>query len=356
MAYTRRSPLTREIIDKLALVAESGPFAEETADSRIGLQSGLLGGGNVTRKWRVYCESPGDNPITVMEGLSAQNGGVRVGTTFPTTGGWGDGSFVLLHFTIIDHWVGTTVWTLLGTYVPSYIAALQSAEQWSFRIRSSLESERVFVDMDGKGIGTPKYVDISTPGIPTPAVIFSARNLDGKVRLLQLVDGSASPDNPTLPRYMSGADIPLRTSTLVLSKTIPSFLPYLVAVQNCVNLKKNINSDAFSTNTTSGMIAWINPAPASGEGTVLFSDIDIDEIPNPAGGRIPSCRITMTFKINPDGWKETKYHTYKFDDGTEAPITYGSGPLAGQQVKETFRVNGETNLSDLVNAFEAGGV
>ena len=353
MAYIRRSPLTREIIDKLALVAESGPFAEETADSRIGIQSGLLGGGNVTRKWRVYCESPGDNPITVMEGLSAQNGGERVGTTFPTTGGWGDGSFVLLHFTIIDHWVGTTVWTLLGTYVPSYVTALQFGEQWSFKIRSSLESERVFVDMDGKGIGTPVYVK-KQPN--ANAVPFTALNPTGVSQTIYLADGSAEATNPLLARYMSGADIPLRTSTLVLSKTIPSFLPYLEAVQNCVNLKKNVNNDAFSTNTTSGMIAWINPAPAPGEGTVLFSDIDVDEIPNPAGGPIPSCRITMTFKINPDGWKETKYHTFKFDDGTEAPITYASGPLAGQQVKETFRVNGETNLSDLVNAFETGSV
>jgi hypothetical protein len=325
-----------------------GAYAEEIAMSRIGLQSGMLGAQNVTRTWRVYCNASTDNPIAVMEGLPSRYGGVQVGARFPTTGGWGDGTFVLQYFTIVDHWMGTRVWTIQGNYVPSYVGQLLTPA-WSFRIQSSLQTHKVYADLNEKGIGAPKYNAINptteTP-IATATNAFAKKSADATI-YLALAGGGSDPFAENLPRYLVGADVPLRTSTVTFWKTIPSYLQKAAAIHAALNAKRNINSDAVQVLTTSssGKITFVNDS--DGIGKMLMRDIVLDPIENSASGGVPSFRVTIAMEYNPDGWQHHLTHTYKFDDGVEAPIRDGGGGF----VSEEFKINGETSLSAIMGAF-----
>ena len=318
-----------------------GAYAEEIAMTRIGLQSGMLGAQNVTRTWRVYCNNTTDNPIAVMEGLSSRYGGVQIGTRFPTTGGWGDGSYVLQYFTIVDHWIGSRVWTLQGNYVPSYVTSLPSLA-WNFRIQSSLQTHKVYTDRNGKGIGAPKYVPIAS-GLGD----FHATNINPRIGTLDLVLAGGETDYTSnlLPRYLVGADVPMRTSTVTFWKTIPSYLQKAAAIHAAMNAKRNINSDAVQilTTSSSGKITFVNNS--DGIGKMLMRDVVLDPIENAGVGGFPSFRVTITMEYNPDGWQHHLTHTYKFDDGVEAPIIDGGGDF----VSEEFIINGETSLTAIMD-------
>jgi hypothetical protein len=325
-----------------------GAYAEEIAMSRIGLQSGMLGAQNVTRTWRVYCNNTTDNPIAVMEGLASRYGGVQVGSVFPNTGGWGNSSYVLQYFTILDHWIGTRVWTLQGNYVPSYVTSLPSTA-WNFRIQSSLQTQKVYADLNKKGIGAPRYnptTSIDPLRVATVANAFAKKPADATV-YLALAGGGSDVFSKTLPRYLVGADVPLRTSIVTFSKTIGGFAFYLPAVQAALNAKRNINSDAVRVLTTSASseITFVNDT--DGIGKMLMRDVVLDPIENASTGGVPAFRVTITLEYNPDGWQHHLTHTYKFDDGIEAPIQ----PLGGGFASEEFIINGATSLSGILGAF-----
>ncbi len=333
-------------------------YAEETGDSRIGLQTGMLGAGNVTRTFRVYNPSsaPGQNPVYTLENLSSALGGVRAGEIFPMSDKWGDGSYVVQFFTIVDHWPCTRVWIVRAHYVPSYLAGFPMS-LWTPIIRSGLESERILVDLDGKGIGAPKYRPVSSGGS------HKAVSPDHpEVGLVQ-----AFTDLQSAPRYMVGADRPKRTSTLTITKIVETWR--LSALASVVQSKKWVNTDDFVVNTVWGPIKYADAPPPGdendpstwGRGIVLFDDFTLEPTPRdnstvqlppqPIGpGTItggPAARLTMTFKIDPDGWQHSLRHMYKWDDGTESPIQ----DTNGQYIDERFRRVGETSLTALVGAF-----
>lgn len=331
-------------VDRPIPIGFQGAYAEEIAESRIGLQTGMLGAQNVTRIWRVYTTLKTDNPVATMETLSAKLGGVKVGSVFPKSGGWGDGSFVLQYFTILDHWMGTRVWTIQGNYVPSYIASLPTT-LWSFNIQSSLETQKVFTDRNGKGIGAPRYIAVN-PTTVTPD--FTATSLDPRnpTVYLALAGGGTDPTVLNLPRFMVGADAPKRSSAISFTKTIDSFLHRYQAVQSALNAKRNINNDDVIVATTSGSISFVSGD--NGLGTMLLQDVILAEIPNPGGGITPSFRVTINLKYDPDRWQHHLTHTHKFDDGTEAPIIQVA---TGELVDEEFIINGETSISGILGAF-----
>jgi hypothetical protein len=366
--------LTRVPVSETRPPGDTGPWAEETSDSRIGIQSGLDGAKNVTRTMRVFTANPGDNPIQTIESLPPTRGGFTTLSRFPTAGGWGDGSYVCYNFAILDHWQGTNVWILQANYVPSYVAAIPT-EKWTFRMQSSLESETVFADLDGKETGVPNYqpympLDL---GPPAPATKFYATSLNPAYpqALLQLADGSADPTAKSLPRHVVGVDRPRRTSVFSITKTLPEFLSHLPAVSWAANNEKAVNNDSFFINTTAGVIPWVYVSRISplggtpvGFGTVLFQDMTLEPIINEAGGAVPSYRITLTFKYDPGfyvtiggrrrwfpPYQYHRAHLKKWDDGSESPIIYAEGALAGQPVWESWRMVDSVNMSDLVGRF-----
>jgi hypothetical protein len=348
----------------------AGAYAEEVSESRIGLQTGMLGAQNATRTWRVYTASPGDNPIITMENLPSAHGGVSIGSTFPTTSGWGDGSFVLQYFTILDHWPGTPVWILQGTYVPSYLASLPNSLMWTFRISSSLEAKRLFVEIPwadddgnlvvGRGIGAPRYVPrpellhetINTIppkriSVTNPAARFTAISLDPKygTATVQLPDGSDNPRNPTLPRFMVGADVPTPSSVLTLTKKISKW--DMNAVIGALNSVGKINADEFSVLTSSGQIVFANRPDNPYLGQMLFQDLQLDPIVNDEGGGEPAFQVTLTFGFSKTGWQHSIQHTHKWDDSTESQIRDDGGNV----INETFHIVDPTFLSSVVSAF-----
>lgn len=332
----------------------TGAYAEETAESRIGLASGIYGAQNVTRTWRVYTALPTDNPIWTIGRLSSAYGGETVGTPFPTDGEWGDGSYVLLFFTILDHWTGTNVWTIQGHYGPSYLTTFQS-QAWNFSLRGTLETERVFtalptrdennIEHPGKAIGAPRY-----EAIPGPTGSFGASAPDGKQVALRLASGT-DPTLWSLPRYATGADRPKRLSNLTLWKTIPGW--NFAAVSAAMNAQRLLNSDTFSTLTTSGRVTWVDLS-ANGLRKMMFTDIAVDPVPTDQSGLPqrdpgPAFRVTLNFKFNPDGWDYVLRHMHKFEDGGyEAPIFLQG---ATDPIDETFILQGDTSLSGIVDAF-----
>lgn len=368
------SPVTSEILAGVSRQRITGPFAEETADSRVGLSVSLQGADRVTRKWRVYCSSPVHNPLTVIQSLGIDNGGVRLGDDFPPEYGWGDRSFKLFSLSISEHWPGTGAWVLLGTYVPGSVYTLPT-DQWSFTIRSSLEQEKVYqtppflVDptdpsslIPSKGIGSPLYVESNAFTVGgSPTSLFESSDIEGNRKFYRLAGSlSENPFTPGLPRYRVGADAAKRTSVLTLTKTISHWSGYEGAVRSAVNLKKTINSDAFivQTNAQQEPIEFVSPAPDFGRGTVLFDDFNVTPISNPTGGLFPSFRVTFSFKINPDGWQLKLQHVARIG-GVQYPIRYTRDgftsfgrPFKAQDiVEEEFLMNLPTSLSAIVGAF-----
>lgn len=328
-----------------------GAYAEEIAMSRIGLQSGMLGAQNVTRTWRVYCNTTTDNPIAVMEGLSTRYGGVRVGSTFPTTGGWGDGTYVLQYFTIIDHWIGSRVWTIQGNYTPGYASVSSAA--WSFRIQSSLQTHKVYADLNKKGIGAPKYVAVKStdPYIATATNAFASKP-ENKTVYLALAGGGSEAFDASLPRYLVGADVPMRTSAVTFWKTIPNYWQKAAAIHSALNAKRNINSDAVWVLTTSSLAKIQFANDSDGIGKMLMRDVVLDPVENASTGGVPAFRVMITMDYNPDGWQHHLTHTYKFKDGDaeglEAPIQASSGGF----VSEEFVINGATSFTGIMDAFK----
>ena len=347
------TPVTSEIIPAVPHPIPGGlkgAYAEETAESRIGLQSGMLGAQNVTRQWRVYTAKNSDNPIVTMEGLSSRYGGVVVGSPFPTTGGWGDGSFILSYFTIVDHGVGTRVWTLQGNYVPSYLTGLPGVG-WSFAIQSSIETKKIYQtierDVDGnpigKGIGLPLYSLWSLVGSPPPVAFKVTSPLLGELDVF-LPGGGTDPTDNKIPRFATGVDAPARVSTVIFSKTIRSFQTALPAIHAVLNAKRFVNSDDIVVRTTSGEISFFTNTP----GKVLLAGVEIQEAQNQEQGLTPYFRVTIGLKYNPDGWQHKLVHAKKLDDGTLAPIRSVS---TGKFIEETFQITGETSISGLLGAF-----
>lgn len=343
MAQTTRPPAPRR----------RPPYAEEVAESRIGLTTGIYGAQNVTRTWRVYCSSATANPVQTILNLSSKDGGVKIGELFPKSGGWGDGTYVLLYFTIIDHWIGTSVWVLQGHYGPSYLTGFAST-LWEFNIRGSLQAERVFTTlsyMDGnqpvasKNIGPPRYKQVTSG----TAGAFTAQHPERGTVYLAIADGGNDPTAAKLPRFTKGADAPARVSTINLWKTIPTWR--YAAVSSAMNNKRYVNSDSVIVQTTSGTITWVNAN--DGRGTLLMDDISVDPISpsqqpgQPLAGDGPAFRVGITLKFDPDGWQHYERHMYRWDDGTESQIVNSEGNF----INEEFRVVGETSFTALLGAF-----
>lgn len=329
------------------------PYAEETADSRIGLQTGLLGATNVTRTWRVYCSSSTVNPVQTITNLSSKHGGVKTGEAFPKSGGWGDGTYVLLYFTIVDHWIGTNVWILQGHYVPSYFAGY-ATQLWEFNIRGSLQSERVYTTFasegnPSKGIGIPRYEPIGDVSPSDGRAVFTATVPGRPIERLVLPPGFSDPTAATLPRFMDGADAPKRISTVSLWTIIPTWRYEAVAA--AMNDKGYTNVGNVFAETTSGPITWVDSSD-NNRNTIIISEISLDPVPPaqnsaPSVGTGPAFRVGITLQFNPDGWQTTKRHTYKSDSGYEAFI-YDSG---GRVIDEEFMVVGETSITAILASF-----
>lgn len=337
------------------------PYAEETDESRIGIQSGMLGADNVTRTFRVYTTKRQDNPIQAMElQIQRLRGGAMVGDRFPTTDGWGDGSYVLFNWTILAHHPGTNVWILQARYVPSYVTG-RSTQLWSYRSKSSLESYLVYSDLDGKGIGLPKYVSYTSD---TPSS-FTTVNMDrGATPIkLALAGGGSDPFNKNLPRYSTGAERYRRTTVIVISKTLDNldgyWDPYVTAIRNAkaVNQARD-QVIIYTTARTNGVIELLdanNPG-----GMVLLQDIDLEPIVNEGGGSVPSYRVTITLKHDPgytigegddarwySGFQEHRQHMMTDKEfGTESPVLFDGKPII-----ESWRVNDEANLSSIIGGF-----
>ena len=320
------------------------PFAEERADSRIGLSTGMFGAQNVTRLWNVYCTSRTHNPAYILTTLSAKDGGVRIGESYPKGSSWSDGTFVLLFLTIVDHWIGTGVWVVRGFYGPPTVFP---STLWNFNIRGSMQTERVYTtiatqDNPSKGIGPPEYTpkytgdfSASVPGRPTVKLALSG--------------GSTSPTDPRLPRFIEGADRPVRVSSLNFWKTIPAWR--LGAVSSAWNNKNYVNSDDVIVPTTSGTITFASISEG-GRGIMMLDEISLEPIqagidPSVPVGAGPSFRVGISIKVNPDGWNPVLRHVYKADSGAQAPIYDANGNF----IDEEFIINGETSFSALFGSF-----
>ena len=351
------------------------PYAEEIQESRIGLTTGMDGASNVTRQFRVYTAKAGDNPVYTMEHLSSALGGERTGSFYPTrppgvpfTPGhfWGDGTYVLYNWTILDHWAGTNVWVLQANYVPSYVAGIERVA-WTFRISSSLESEKSYTEIPwyddagnlikGRGIGAPRYVSYRGGTLFTATSLVPTDTGNGQHASLQLADGGANPYDASLPRHHTGADIPTRAAVLTIQKKVLSW-PHTAAIQ-AISYLGYVNEDDFVVFTTSlfngGLITFAyaptdpitgNPSPFLGQ--MLFSDLQIEPIIGEEGSVEPSFMVTMQFRFKQQGWQHKLTHTYEWkDDGAFSPIR----DVNGNVIEETFHVVSPTSLSTVIGAF-----
>lgn len=326
------------------------PFAEERADSRIGLSTGMFGAQNVTRLWNVYCTSRTHNPAYILTTLSAKDGGVRIGESYPKGSNWGDGTFVLLYLTIVDHWIGTGVWVVQGFYGPPTVFP---STLWNFNIRGSMQTERVYStietqDSPSKGIGTPEYTPIQIPEVASHFAMVPGRP-EVQLRLGGGPGQGTNPTDPKLPRYIDGADRPVRVSSLNFWKTIPAWR--LGAVSSAWNNKNYVNSDDVIVPTTSGTITFASTSEG-GRGIMMLDEITIDPFqagsdPSVPVGAGPSFRVGISIKVNPDGWNPVLRHVYKADSGAQAPIYDASGAF----IDEEFIINGETSFSALFASF-----
>ena len=346
------------------------PYAEEIQESRIGMTTGLDGASNVTRQFRVYTAKALDNPVVTIERLASALGGERTGNTYPRRSGseftpghyWGDGSYVLYNWTILDHWPGTNVWVLQANYVPSYVAAIPRAA-WTFRISSSLETEKVFVEkpwyndagtlVSGRGIGGPRYIPYDNTG-PNTAAHFSAVSLarPGVPADLQLPSGGDDPRLASLPRYHIGADVPVRASVLTITKRIPAW-NHAAAIQ-AINYLGHVNEDDVGIWTTSlynGGLIFFAEAPTNRFlGIMLYSDLQIEPIIGEEGSVEPAFQVTMQFRIKPEGWQRKLIHTHEWkDDGVSAPVTEVANN--NRIVEETFHIGDPAFLSVVIGAF-----
>lgn len=361
-----RAPIITEIIN-LRPGGYVGPWAVEIGQSRLGLQDGYEGAKNVTRTFRVFTEHMFDNPIVTITTLPTRNGGVENGSQFPTTGGWGDGSYLLYYFTILDHLDGTNVWILQATYAPGYITGLAQS-LWNFDIETSLETQHVMTDRDGKGIGPPRFVSVAN----TPQTAqFYASNIDPKVATAQLVlANGTNPFEATLPRYIVGADVPRRSSTIVLTKVINGF--QLNAVWAAMNLKGLINSDdVYAYTTAEPSFQTFAYAPPEGDpwgGTVMIAGVSVRSVVNMDGGTTPQYQVTFSLKYDPDGWQHERVIMHSFDNDFEAPVRWvGAGSVPGnivngvqlyvnhednEVVKERYHINDPIPISQIIGNFQ----
>ena len=380
------------------------PYAEEIAESRLGYRSGMMGDSPGPRIFRVFTASATDNPIKTIETISKKLGGHRRGEeyTFGSETGtnalaqWGGRNFVLYEWMIVDHSLGPNIWILQADYAPLYIAALPKAA-WTFRISSSLQMQPSYTEIPweddlGKkmqrGIGAPRYIkrpdevldfivvdDGQVFTKPNDARMFTATNINSDVPIakLQLAGGTSSNDNPRdpkRPRYQVGADIPTGSVTLTITKRISrwNFNAVSQAMSYFTDDSAVVNAGEFSVLTTTGGPAGTRivfaPAPSSGFdedenpipspylGQMLFSGIQCDPVPNDdASLSEPAFQVTMEFQYRKRGWQHTILHTYKFDDGAEAPIYWADGAEAGKPINETFHVVNPVDLTAMVNAF-----
>jgi hypothetical protein len=342
------------------------PYAEEIQESRIGLQTGLDGSFNITRQFRVYTAKPGDMPVVTIETLPSALGGEKVGNAYPrrltgvaqTTGNfWGDGTFTLYNWTIIDHWPGTNVWVLQANYVPSYIGSMPR-EAWTFRITSTLDAEKIYTEIpwrddagtliEGRGIGPPRYIPVN-PTTETPDFTAISLNPDSPLVYLVLAGGGSNPYAANLPRYQVGADLGVRSAVLTLTKRAVAWNGRAVSQAMTALANRSVNEDMFSVLTiaTNSPIVFA-PAPDNPFlGSMLFSDFQYEPVVADEGG-FPSFQVMMQFKHRAAGWQHSLVHTHKWtDDGTESPIKDRNGNL----VRETFHVVNPTSLSAVIGAF-----
>ena len=376
----------------MSLANKIPPYAEETAESRIGFQDGMLGAQNVTRTFRVYCVNPADNPIDTIEHLTTNDGGAAVGDIYRRLPGhWGDGTWVLGNWTILDHWMGTNVWVLQANYVPSY-SLITTSPKWTFRISSVIDGLKAYTEMPwemddgtpviGRGIGPPRYIkrlsqvasgvdsyDGTTIMVDNAATEYIAKSPDpltGNVSLQLAGDLSTgntrtSPIDPGLPRYMVGTDIPTRSSVLTLAKVCSTWASCESAAINAMKFLGFVNSGAFWVNTTSGYIEFAGePIDTNGNaspflGQMLFSDFQLEPIVNNDSGGQPAFQVTMTFKYRPEGWQHKIWHTYKAEDGSEAKIVAlleTPDHPANSPVTETFHIVDYADLTSIVGSFD----
>ena len=159
------------------------------------------------------------------------------------------------------------------------------------------------------------------------------------------------------------------TGILTLTKMIPAWNQF--AVRAAMAQLKRVNSDAFSTMTSSGNITWCDAPLVRNDGVMMFTDITVEAVQrsiNETTENIirltnePAYRVTLTFKYNPDGWQHHLFHVFKeTDTGIEVPVMIRNGqgvsdnldrPLAGGTTpKETFRLYEPTSLGSIVEAF-----
>lgn len=347
------SPITQELT-RLPPPGIIGARAEEIGESRIGVQDGSDGAKNVTRTFRVFTKGKWDNPIQTIANMGSANGGLNRGSIFPTSGGWGDGTYVLYYFTILNHLDGTNIWIVQATYVPNYVIGIQRTK-WNFDIEQSMETKHVLTDRDGKGIGFPQFVRTRSEFAK-----FATSPLDRENVYLNLTSGT-NPYDPKLPRYMTGADVPMRASTITFTKVINGW--DLNAVQGALNGKGLINGDELIVDTTAqqNKVSFA-PAPPPTDvwgGIAMLSGVSVRSIVNPNGGLFPAYQIQITIKINPDGWQLRRFVMYRnSEEGTESPVRWRSaGEIDGyaheqnEVVMERYHLNDPISLSAILGAF-----
>lgn len=368
------------------------PYAEEIEDSRIGTQASFLGSIQPPmRVFRVYCIGATDSPIATIESLSTADGGVKRGSPYPTSGRWHYPDYVLDVFTILGHIPDNKVWILGAEYVPSYIAAMPKSA-WTFRISGSLTMERADVEIPwtddagnavtGRGVGPPRYIirppilyrPSTGPGIIQEGYANNSRRFaakstnpeepDAELQLPGDTTGqgpNSDPRNPKLPRHIKGMDVPEGAAVLSITKRVNQWKQS--AVEQALKYVKppHVNQDDLIIQCMVGSaIMPIKFASAPSNpflGSMLFSDFQLDPIEREQGffsatgvrGAGEAFQVTMQFLFSnkPWGWQHREIHTYKWDDGTESPITDDEG----NYIDETFHRVNPTFLSNIVSAF-----
>lgn len=321
--------------------------AEEVYPSREGSTIGAFGVDNVTRTWRVYVDSVTDDPVAIFRSLGAAAGGAREGDPHP----WTAFQVVLLFFTINRRMPAPKVWEITGVYGPQAVL-LATTPAWEPRMQASLETERVYQDINGRPIGTPKYspIDLTIgPPLPPGVPIFSAKTERGQSSFV-LPGFATSPSDKEILRFAEGADRFKGTGNLTLSKIVSTFTAPSFSVAYAA--KGMLNVDFFRATTTLGVVQWADP------GQMLLVDATADPIGDittplyapgvgPRPQRAAAYRVTLSFKHNPDGWKHKLTHTYKDDAGPEAIMKYSGG----ENVEEEFDLYFQTSFSGLCNSF-----
>lgn len=307
----------------------------EIYNSREGGSIGVFGSQALTTTWRVTLDAIGDDPVAT---LANTPGGAAIGNPYPSTGpgvgDWDPNELVALFASRREH-ITPDTWLVDVFYGPPIVVGTTSAE-WDMSISSSIETEEVFADLDGITIGPFKYAESSTQRSSHFTNLAT-----GSINLQQPSGGREG------TRYAKSTTRRRGIGSLIITKIVANFPSS--AFSDATFRIDNVNVEPFTVPLRQSNLQIENVRIAD-PGFAIFDGVEVFPLDAVVPGQgIPGrgYRVTLTFKLDAQGWQHNLTHTYIDGLGSES-IVFRSN---GDREEEEFKIQHVTNLSQLVSNF-----